>query len=129
MIYNDAVEILKEFHEKGFLIVIVTNQSGINRGYFTEKEFREFNDAVIHSLGESGVYVDATYFCPHRPDENCSCRKPKTELIVRAVKEMDIDLNRSVILGDREDIEGELGRKLGIKSIILKRSGCETTVR
>ncbi|MCL4330474.1 MAG: HAD family hydrolase [Candidatus Thermoplasmatota archaeon] len=121
VIYPDAVDVLREYQGKGFLVVMITNQSGINRGYFTEREFTEFNHALKLSLEDRGVRIDAIYFCPHRPDENCDCRKPKTALIERAVNDLNIDLERSVILGDRDDIEGELARKLGIKPIILKR--------
>jgi histidinol-phosphate phosphatase family protein len=80
-IYDDAVEIMKEYKNKVYLVIIITNQSGINRGYFTDQEFRVFHNELLRRLKERGVEVDKTYFCPHRPDENCRCRKPKLGMI------------------------------------------------
>ena len=120
-IYDDAVKFMKEYQDKGYLIVIITNQSGINRGYFSESEFRVFNDAVVNALAERGVTVNATYYCPHRPDEGCECRKPKTGLVLKAVKELKIDLSDSLIAGDRQDRDGELAKNLGIPFILFKR--------
>ena len=120
-IYEDAVEIMKEYKNKGYLIIIITNQSGINRGYFTDQEFHAFHNELLKRLKERGVEVDKTFYCPHRPDENCRCRKPKLGMIEKAMEEFDIDLKSSIIIGDRDDMEGEMGRLLGIKYRILKR--------
>lgn len=121
VLYDDAVEIMKDFQNKGYLIIIITNQSGINRGYFTIDEFKNFQDVLLGMLLERGVKVVDTFYCPHRPDENCKCRKPKTEMIEDAVKKYDINLSESVILGDRDDMEGEIGRRLGMRYVILHR--------
>lgn len=121
IIYDDAVEIMRDYQEKGFLVIIVTNQSGVNRGYFTETELENFNLALRKELEKRGVRIDALYYCPHRPDENCSCRKPRTGLIDRAADEHGIDVRKSIIIGDRDDIEGEMARSLGIEYRILKR--------
>jgi len=120
-IYEDAVELIREYNKKGYLVVIVTNQSGIGRGYFSESELKAFNDALLNELRLRGARVDALYYCPHTPDDRCGCRKPNTALVERAVKELDIDLSRSVVAGDREDIDGELARRLGIPFIHLNR--------
>lgn len=112
---------MKEYQEKGYLIVIITNQSGINRGYFSDYQFHIFNDAVIKALAERGVTVNATYYCPHRPDEGCECRKPRPGLIIRAVKDLGIDLHDSLIAGDRQDIDGALAESLGIPFILFRR--------
>jgi D-glycero-D-manno-heptose 1,7-bisphosphate phosphatase len=121
IIYDDAVKIIKEYREKGYLIIMVTNQSGIARGFFTVDDMKRFNRALLDELKRRGAGIDRVYFCPHHPDDKCSCRKPNDGLIKQAMKDFDIDLKNSVILGDRDDIEGELARKLGIKSIILHR--------
>ena len=120
-IYEDAVEIMKEYKNKGYLIIIITNQSGINRGYFTDQEFHAFHNELLKRLNEREVEVDKTYYCPHRPDENCRCRKPNLGMIEKAMEEFDIDLKSSIIIGDRDDMEGEMGRRLEIKYRILKR--------
>lgn len=120
-IYDDSVSIMKEFARRGFHIVIVTNQSGIGRGYFTEREMQAFNSELISRLRREGIEIAAIYHCPHRPEEGCDCRKPGTGLIKRAERELGINLSESIIVGDRDDIEGELARKLNMKYMILNR--------
>ena len=121
-IYDDAVGIIKDFRKKGFLIVIVTNQSGINRGYFSEAEFEKFNSALLKELERVGAKVDAVYHCPHRPDEGCLCRKPGTGLVLQAAMDLDIDLSSSFVVGDRDDVDGEMARRLGMKYMIIKHN-------
>ena len=121
IIYDDAVEIMKGYINRGYLIIIITNQSGINRGYFTDEEFHVFHNELLKKLEERGVVIDKTYYCPHRPDENSECRKPKLGMIKKAMEDFDIDLEKSIIVGDRDDMEGEMGRQLGIEYKILKR--------
>ena len=120
-IYDDAVELMKEYQKKGYLIIIITNQSGINRGYFSDSEFHIFNDAVVKALADRGITVRATYYCPHRPDEGCECRKPKPGLVLRAVKDFGIDLRDSLVAGDRQERDGALAENLGIPFILFKR--------
>jgi histidinol-phosphate phosphatase family protein len=121
IVYDDSVEIMKDYRSRGYLIIIITNQSGINRGYFTDEEFHVFHNELLKQLEERGVDIDKTYYCPHRPDENCECRKPKLGMIKRAMGDFDIDLEKSIIVGDRDDMEGRMGRQLGIEYKILKR--------
>jgi histidinol-phosphate phosphatase family protein len=127
-IYADSVDILKQYSAEGFLIVMVTNQSGIGRGYFGRSEMESFNDEIISFMKKNGVEISAVYFCPHLPEEGCNCRKPSTGLFEQAARELDIDLTRSVVLGDRDDIDGEAARRLGIRYRIVKRSGNESLV-
>ena len=121
IVYDDSVEIMKDYRSRGYLIIIITNQSGINRGYFTDEEFHVFHNELLKQLEERGVDIDKTYYCPHRPDENCECRKPNLRMIKRAMGDFDIDLEKSIIVGDRDDMEGRMGRQLGIEYKILKR--------
>lgn len=120
VIYDDAVDLMNNYGKKGYLIVIVTNQSGINRGYFSVKDLEKFNSVLTGMLKSRGVRVDAIYFCPHRPDENCRCRKPETGMIMDAVSDLGIDVKHSVMAGDRDDMDGELARRTGMKFILLK---------
>jgi histidinol-phosphate phosphatase family protein len=120
VIYDDAVDLMNNYGKKGYLIVIVTNQSGINRGYFSAKDLEKFNNVLTGMLKSRGVRVDAIYFCPHRPDENCRCRKPETGMIMDAVSDLGIDVKHSVMAGDRDDMDGELARRTGMKFILLK---------
>ncbi|MHB1440940.1 MAG: D-glycero-alpha-D-manno-heptose-1,7-bisphosphate 7-phosphatase [Cuniculiplasma sp.] len=122
VIYDDAVDIMKQYGEEGYLIVIVTNQSGINRGYFTEQQLNGFNKVLIHFLQERGVYVDAIYFCPHTPEENCRCRKPEAGMVTDAASDLKIDIKNSVMVGDREDMDGRLAERMGMKFILMKHT-------
>ena len=109
---------LKLLKDAGFLLVVVSNQSGIGRGYFEEEDFWAVNRRLQELLKPCGVQIDAFYFCPHRPDENCSCRKPKTGMVERAAEELGIDVSESVVIGDKDsDVElaFNCGCKAGVK--------------
>lgn len=121
-IYMDAVSLIKEYREKGFLIVVITNQSGIGRNYFSVKDMERFNNTLNQILEEYGAQFDYLYYCPHLPEDKCDCRKPRDGLVRRAVKEHGIDLKFSVVAGDRDDIEGELARNLGLPFIHFRRN-------
>ena len=104
-----AVEALKLLQDAGYLLIIITNQSGIARGYYTEEDYEKLNDWMIKTLAEQyGVFITASYFCPHHPEAvvpayriNCSCRKPGTALFEQAIREHDIDLSSSYAIGDK----------------------------
>ncbi len=109
---------LKLAKERGFLLVVVSNQSGIGRGYFGEGDFHAVNRRVDELLSRYGVGIDAYYFCPHRPDEGCSCRKPEPGMVLRASSELNIDLKRSYVIGDKEtdvELSKRAGCRMGIK--------------
>ena len=119
-VYPDAVGIISEYASRGFLIIIITNQSGINRGYFTVREMEEFNAALKRRVTQMGGRIDDLFYCPHTPEEKCECRKPETGLIWQAIEKYDIDIVNSIMVGDREDMDGELARRVGINFILLK---------
>src|SRR3989338_7826768 len=78
-LYPDVMAALKLL--KGFNLFIITNQSGIGRGFYTEEDFHKFNDHLISKLTKEGIEIKETFYCPHHPDEECSCRKPGTKFI------------------------------------------------
>lgn len=94
-----ALEGLKMLHEAGYLLIIVTNQSGIARGYFTVNEMEEFHDFMLQKLEENGITISKIYYCPHL--EGCNCRKPKLEMFYKAQEEFDIDFELSYAIGDK----------------------------
>lgn len=101
-----------------FLFFIVTNQSGIARGYFAVEDFYKFNNHLIKILREQNIKIVKTYFCPHLKEDNCDCRKPKTIFIDLIIDEFNIDLNESFVVGDHpSDIE--FGINGGCKTIFL----------
>ena len=115
---------LRRLKELGFKIIVVTNQSGIGRGYFNVEQYREVEAEVARQLGDN--LIDATYYCPHLPEENCKCRKPSPEMIFNAAREHDVDLAHSFFIGDkRSDIE--CGRNAGVKTILVRTGYGETT--
>jgi D-glycero-D-manno-heptose 1,7-bisphosphate phosphatase len=109
---KQAVDLLKE---NGFLIIVVTNQSGIGRGIFEEKAMHEIHTEIQRKLNNK---IDAFYFCPHLPDENCSCRKPKTGMIRQAAQDFSIDLDNSWMIGDKE-LDVETGFNAKIKTALV----------
>ncbi|NIA12425.1 MAG: HAD-IIIA family hydrolase [Nitrospiraceae bacterium] len=105
---------LRLLKQSGFLLIVISNQSGINRGYFEESDFHAVNDRLNHLLLKYDVQIDDFFFCPCRPDENCHCRKPSTGMIVEAAKKWHIDVGRSYVIGDK-DTDVELGRNAGCR--------------
>lgn len=105
--------------KSGFLALVVTNQSGINRGFYTERDFKILSDFMQEQLREKTSFCfDKIYHCPHSPSENCICRKPKIGMIQNALKDFSIDLEQSFLIGDNEsDIECAINA--GIKTQIL----------
>lgn len=101
-----------------FMIFIVTNQSGIGRGVYKLEDFKKFNDRMIDELGKRKIRIEKIYYCPHMPEDNCNCRKPKTKFLEEAKKEFEINLKKSFVIGDQKaDIE--LGKNVGCKSILV----------
>ncbi len=103
-----AVEALRLLQASGYLLIIITNQSGIARGYFTEDDYVKLTDFMRAELEGLGVKLSAVYYCPHLPDGEvpeyrkvCHCRKPETGLFEQAVQDFDIDLSESFAVGDK----------------------------
>lgn len=121
-----AVAALRGLREAGYLLFVVSNQSGIARGFIRREVLRKIHERMREILSEEGVTMDGIYCCPHHPDENCRCRKPSPELVLRAAEEHDLDLEGSFFVGDREtDIE--TGVKAGCRTVlVLTGSGRQT---
>ena len=107
---------IRRLNDAGFLVIVVTNQSGVGRGYFTESRLSEIHDKMRSDLAEDGAKLDAIYFCPHLPEEGCECRKPNIGMVLQAMMDFDIDLSSSFVVGDSER-EMELARRIGAKGI------------
>jgi len=115
---------IRSLNKNGFKIVIVSNQSGVARGYFTEEDVKRVNLKMISKLGD-GCRIDAIYFCPHHPEigverykKDCDCRKPKPGMLKSAAKDLDIDLKRSFMVGDKMD-DVYAGHRAGCETILL----------
>ena len=116
-IYEDMVPLLKGYYDRGYIIIVITNQSGINRGYYSVEEMKEFNDKLAEVFIKYGIKIEDFFYCPHTPEEACNCRKPEAGLIHMAVKKYNIDITSSIIIGDSESTDGKLASRLGIKFI------------
>jgi len=109
-------ELCKFYQDAGYLIIIITNQAGIARGYYTKKDFHILTEWMIEKFNENGIKISRVYFCPHHPTftGNCICRKPNPGMILDAQKEFDIDLEKSILIGDKEsDIKAGLNAGIG----------------
>jgi len=111
-------ETLRYFVQKGYLLIIVTNQSGIARGYYSEADFLALNDYMLKEFEREDIKISKVYYCPHAPEADCECRKPHAKMLLDAKAEFDIDLEASWLIGDKEsDIEA--GLNAGVKNLIL----------
>lgn len=115
---DGVFEACKYFQKLNYEIIIVTNQSGIGRGYYNEKEFYTLTQWILDRFKEHEINILKVYFCPHSPEEKCSCRKPNIGMIENACKDFDIDLENSWLIGDKiTDIQTAINAN--IKNYIL----------
>ena len=100
------------------MIIVITNQSAINRGLTTHENVEKIHSEIQSFLNHLGTKIDRFYYCPHTPSENCDCRKPKPGLICKAISDYNIDVNLSWFIGDSEtDIEA--GKSIGCKTLLV----------
>lgn len=121
-IFSKALEVLSLTGIKGYKVVLITNQSGIGRKLITLETADEINRKLVDVIKEKGGQIDGVYVCPHRPDEQCSCRKPQPGLILQAASELALDLQRSWMIGDAwSDLLA--GKAAGIPGVIMVKTG------
>ncbi len=124
-IFPFAYDAIKLFRRAGFKIVIVTNQAGVAKGYLSEQMLHEMHERMLNDFKRHGAEIDALYYCPHHPLEgkgaykkDCECRKPKTGMIEKAAKELNISVRDSFVIGDRlSDIK--LAKNAGAHSVFV----------
>lgn len=120
-----SAEAIRKANEAGMQTVVVTNQAGVARGYFSEHLVDEVHDRVREMLAEAGARLDGIYYCPHHPEvgpqayrKSCDCRKPRPGMLRRASEEMGIDLGASYMIGDSvRDVEA--GRRAGTATVLV----------
>jgi histidinol-phosphate phosphatase family protein len=115
--FPGAADALRRLRRAGYKIIIITNQSGIGRGFFTLEQYRAVEAEVLRQLGDG--LVDATYFCPDVPGKPSQCRKPEPGMVLQAAREHDVDLSRSLLIGDKE-IDVECAHNAGIRAIRVR---------
>lgn len=130
---DGVIDACRELKKMGFALVLVTNQSGIARGMFSEEQFMQLTEWMDWSLADREVDLDGIYFCPHLPDasvdayrQTCDCRKPQPGMLLQAQQELDIDMAASYMVGDKvEDMLAAAAAGVGTK--VLVRTGKAVT--
>jgi D-glycero-D-manno-heptose 1,7-bisphosphate phosphatase len=118
-ILPQAITGLQEMQNQGFLLFIVTNQSGVGRGKFPATDMHAVNLFIVEELAKNGVYVKKVYHCPHVEEDHCECRKPKVGLLLKAVEEYGVVLEKSYLIGDKSS-DIECGRFANAKTIFIE---------
>jgi D-glycero-D-manno-heptose 1,7-bisphosphate phosphatase len=113
-----AAEAIRLLNEASVLVIVVSNQSGVGRGYFSAATAEAIHQRLANRLASRGAHFNAVYYCPHHPGEECDCRKPKAGMLEQAAREHGIDLQRAYIVGDKvSDLEA--GRRVGCRTVLV----------
>ncbi|MED3778581.1 D-glycero-beta-D-manno-heptose 1,7-bisphosphate 7-phosphatase [Geobacillus stearothermophilus] len=118
---DGVFETCRYFQDLGYLIIVITNQAGIARGFYNEEDFKIITDWMLKEFEKEGVKITKVYYCPHHPEFSgeCECRKPKPGMILEAQKEFNIDLAKSILVGDKNsDIEAGITAGIGKNYLI-----------
>lgn len=118
-LYPWAVDTVRLIRDEGYLAVLVTNQSGVGRGFYPAELVEAIHDEFQATLERAGAGFDGIFYCPHKPGDDCACRKPKPGMLLRARDELDIDLSRSWMVGDTIT-DMEAGWTAGTRSAFVK---------
>jgi D-glycero-D-manno-heptose 1,7-bisphosphate phosphatase len=114
-----VADAIRRLNEAQMPVIVITNQSGVGRGYFPVALVHTVNELMAQQLEAAGARLDAVYYCPHTSADGCDCRKPKTGMLDRAAREHAIDLHRSFVVGDRHG-DVEVARRAGARSILVR---------
>ena len=120
-LYEHVPPAIKRLNDAGYKVIVVTNQSGIGRGYFTEETLSRIHDKMIRTVEAAGGRIDDVFRCPHTPDDHCSCRKPEVGMGLAAITKHSINPRISFMVGDHEK-DMEFGRRLGFRCIQVSES-------
>lgn len=120
-----SIEAIKQLHQAGYKVVVITNQAGVARGLMSENIIQTIDKLIHRAILNGGTHLDAIYYCPHHPEhgaypyrQECECRKPHPGLIKKAEKDLNLDLKRSFMVGDKgTDIQA--GQRAGIKTVFV----------
>jgi len=125
-LYPYSVAAVRALNRAGFLAIVATNQAGVARGYYPESVIHEVHDALRARMSEGGARLDGVYVCMHHPSvgeppyrQECDCRKPKPGMLLRAARELDVELRRSYVIGDREG-DLKLAWNVGARAVMVK---------
>jgi D-glycero-D-manno-heptose 1,7-bisphosphate phosphatase len=123
-----AAEGMKWLYSRGYRLVVITNQSGVGRGFFTIERLEAMNTRLNVMVEEAGAKLEGIYFCPHGPNDGCACRKPALGLMTRAASELGFDPASAIMIGDRES-DMEFGRRAKATTILIAAGASAAHVR
>jgi len=118
--YPGVPQAVKQLNDNNFKVVVITNQSGLARGYFTEEMLNRIHRKMMAEIEAFGGRIDGIYYCPHHPNDKCECRKPKPTLILQATEDHGISLDGSFMVGDME-MDVLAGQSAGCKTVLLRK--------
>ncbi len=119
------LDCIRGMQSRGYLPIVVTNQSGIGRGYYSREDFRRVTDYMLEEMRKAGIAIsrEQVLFCPHTPEEGCGCRKPQPGMLLEAIERFGIDPAASVMIGDkRSDIEAAEAARVG-RTLLVEKNG------
>ena len=126
VLYPWSVDAVKLLNRAGFRVVVVTNQAGVARGMFEERFVGDTHRVLDRWLGEAGAHIDRYYYCPHHPEapleayrQQCECRKPRPGMVQRAARDLELDVGRSFVVGDRW-LDVQLAQKVGARGVLVR---------
>tara|TARA_B100001971_G_C18268012_1_gene596279 strand:- start:35101 stop:35625 length:525 start_codon:yes stop_codon:yes gene_type:complete len=111
---------LKKFKERGYLFYVITNQSGIGRGFFNEEQMHSVHHKMDELFAKEGIKIEQYLHCPHAPEDNCDCRKPSPKLINLVLKDLNYDPKFSFMIGDKQS-DVDAGLNAGIQGVLVKK--------
>jgi len=113
-----AAEGLRSMYSSGYRLLVITNQSGVGRGMFSLRALQQMNERLMEMVEAAGAHLERVYYCPHRPEDHCDCRKPKPKLLLDAARELGFAPGQSVVIGDKpSDIE--FGAAVGATTMLV----------
>jgi len=118
---NGIFELCEKYHQNGYKIFVITNQAGIAKGFYDENDFYTLTNWMINKFSSKGITISKVYYCPHHPEisGSCTCRKPNPGMIKQAEKEFDLDIENSILIGDKiSDIEAGKNAGIGLNILI-----------
>lgn len=115
VLFDGVPSAIKKLNDAGYLVIVITNQSGVARGYFDENTLTQIHEKMVADIEAGGGRIDDIFICPHHPDDNCGCRKPEVGMGIAAIKKHHIDVTSSYMIGN-SDADVQFGEKLGCRT-------------
>ena len=118
---NFIFDICKKYQKEGYILVVITNQAGIGKGLYQEEDAIKLNEYMVNEFKKNGITIEKVYYCPHKPEDNCNCRKPKPGMFLQAIKDLNIDSKESIAIGDKiSDLEA--AHNAGVSTLFYKKT-------